>query len=204
MLQSIPDPFDSYGSHETEDRLFSVLQPLTLISEHSASSISLHSDHTSRLHQLTWVPSAAPEDHEDADAEEAGNTSSSTDGSAPGIWMSSPRSSSGPETLARFFAEDNISRCESPEPNEKGQLIVIYLPLRNVVDSLCGALYQEVLIPFLPVINHSPHREPFGAVPLHHVSPLNLPNPSKGNISELRVMVLCDYRSNKLCDTLYM
>jgi len=105
MLQSIPDPFDSYGSHETEDRLFSVLQPLSLISDsvRSASTRSLHSDHTSRLHHPTWVPSAAPEDHEEPDAEDegegsgdgedVGHSSSSTDESTTsshGFWTMHP------------------------------------------------------------------------------------------------------------------
>jgi hypothetical protein len=59
MLQSIPDPFDSYGSHDTEDRLFSVLQPLSLLSENSSSTTSLHSQATSHIHPA-WMPTEAP------------------------------------------------------------------------------------------------------------------------------------------------
>jgi len=143
MLQSIPDPFDSYGSHETENnRLFSVLQPLSLslIPEHSASSISLHSDQTSKMHtpHPTWVPAAAPEDHED-DSEErvrvgkykdrsgdgdrgeeeegeqgdVANSSSSTEGSALGAWRSMlmPSTSRLPEP----------DHSKLPEPGSKGK-----------------------------------------------------------------------------------
>lgn len=55
MLQSIPDPFESYGS-PIENRLFSVLQPLSLLSEDSPSSAT--STHSPRL-QPVWMASNA-------------------------------------------------------------------------------------------------------------------------------------------------
>lgn len=54
MLQSIPDPFETYGT-PMEDRLFSVLQPLSLLSEDSPST-SIHSQSTP-LSQSPWIPS---------------------------------------------------------------------------------------------------------------------------------------------------
>jgi hypothetical protein len=73
MLQSIPDPFDSYGSHNTEDRLFSVLQPLSLLSENSPSSTSLNSQTTSHIHPA-WVPTEV----QGGDGELAGANSNSS------------------------------------------------------------------------------------------------------------------------------
>jgi len=49
MLQTIPDPFDSYGSHDSENRIFSVLQPLALLHENSPSATSLTPNATSRV-----------------------------------------------------------------------------------------------------------------------------------------------------------
>jgi len=38
MLQSVPDPFDSYGHPHSEDQIFSILPPLSILAPSSSSS----------------------------------------------------------------------------------------------------------------------------------------------------------------------
>jgi hypothetical protein len=38
MLQSVPDPFDSYGQHHSEDQIFSILPPLSILAPSSSPS----------------------------------------------------------------------------------------------------------------------------------------------------------------------
>jgi hypothetical protein len=61
MLQSIPDPFDSYGPPTTEDQIFSILPPLmTTTSPGPTSIVSTPQLHTSDLGisptRPTWMP----------------------------------------------------------------------------------------------------------------------------------------------------
>ena len=40
MLQSVPDPFDSYGPPQAEDQIFSILAPLSIMTGMSTTASS--------------------------------------------------------------------------------------------------------------------------------------------------------------------
>jgi len=71
MLQSIPDPFDSYGPPKPEDRIFSILSPLSIFgANHSSPSPSPQSaiaeiDHTNAFASdtsgMSWTNAMSPE-----------------------------------------------------------------------------------------------------------------------------------------------
>ncbi|KAG6911636.1 hypothetical protein DXG01_007886 [Tephrocybe rancida] len=65
MLQSVPDPFDSYGPPQAEDQIFSILAPLSIMTTQSQSSSPSPLTGTSELDAsdtpdkiTSWLPSA--------------------------------------------------------------------------------------------------------------------------------------------------
>ena len=68
MLQSVPDPFDSYGPPQAKDKIFSILAPLSIMSNPTSSSASpmagttperdlIDSPPTSATNKITsWLP----------------------------------------------------------------------------------------------------------------------------------------------------
>lgn len=71
MLQSIPDPFDSYGPPKPEDQIFSILSPLSIFGANhpspspSPQSATTEIDHTnvfaSSTSGLSWTNAMSPE-----------------------------------------------------------------------------------------------------------------------------------------------
>ncbi|KAF4619611.1 hypothetical protein D9613_005575 [Agrocybe pediades] len=56
MLQSIPDPFDSYGPPQAEDQIFSILAPLSIMNAASSSTASPLTSTTPERDSTTSLP----------------------------------------------------------------------------------------------------------------------------------------------------
>jgi len=104
MLQSVPDPFDSYGPPQAEDKIFSILAPLSIMSSAPSSSASpmaattperdlIESPPSSATNKITsWLPGTNGALYTSESTEWAGVSSPS---STP------PRSTSPPSAVIR-------------------------------------------------------------------------------------------------------
>jgi hypothetical protein len=59
MLQSVPDPFDSYGPPQAKDKIFSILAPLSIMSNAPSSSASPMAGTTPERDLIDSPPSSA-------------------------------------------------------------------------------------------------------------------------------------------------
>jgi hypothetical protein len=59
MLQSVPDPFDSYGPPQAKDKIFSILAPLSIMSNPTSSSASPMAGTTPERDLIDSPPSSA-------------------------------------------------------------------------------------------------------------------------------------------------
>lgn len=59
MLQSVPDPFDSYGPPQAKDKIFSILAPLSIMSNATGSSASPMAGTTPERDLIDSPPSSA-------------------------------------------------------------------------------------------------------------------------------------------------
>ncbi|KAK0468093.1 uncharacterized protein EV420DRAFT_446567 [Desarmillaria tabescens] len=73
MLQTVPDPFDSYGPPQAEDQIFSILPPLSILTNPTSSTSAtpimttpelnsmdgLPSSSSSRNSSMTWTPNTS-------------------------------------------------------------------------------------------------------------------------------------------------
>jgi len=62
MLQSVPDPFDSYGPPQSEDQIFSILAPLSIMTQPSSPSPATGTSMetaTSTDKITSWLPKAS-------------------------------------------------------------------------------------------------------------------------------------------------
>ncbi|KAF8803867.1 hypothetical protein BYT27DRAFT_7214441 [Phlegmacium glaucopus] len=59
MLQSVPDPFDSYGPPQAKDKIFSILAPLSIMSTAPSSSASPMAGSTPEADPIDFPPSSA-------------------------------------------------------------------------------------------------------------------------------------------------
>jgi hypothetical protein len=59
MLQSVPDPFDSYGPPQAKDKIFSILAPLSIMSNATSSSASPMAGTTPERDLIDSPPSSA-------------------------------------------------------------------------------------------------------------------------------------------------
>jgi hypothetical protein len=59
MLQSVPDPFDSYGPPKAKDKIFSILAPLSIMSNATSSSASPMAGTTPERDLIDSPPSSA-------------------------------------------------------------------------------------------------------------------------------------------------
>jgi len=105
MLQSVPDPFDSYGPPQAEDQIFSILAPLSINMTPSApSSVTtpltgstperepIHSQPPSANHKITsWLPGTNGASHSPDTAEWA---------TIPSPSVTPPRSTSPPTSIS--------------------------------------------------------------------------------------------------------
>ncbi|KAI9001244.1 hypothetical protein BD414DRAFT_404376 [Trametes punicea] len=119
MLQTIPDPFDSYGPPPSEDQIFSILQPLSVIANAPSSTPSPLTPNPD-LEGSDSVPSAKgswsaatggffPDTAAWADAP----SSSPPSGSAPASGPASPAISVSPPAIGKAKTTSGISRRHS-------------------------------------------------------------------------------------------
>ena len=111
MLQTIPDPFDSYGPPPAEDQIFTILPPLSVIANAPSSSPSPLTASTPELESSDGLPSGK-------------NSWSSTGGFFPdaaAAWADVPSSppggsapSSGATSPARSISPPNVTKASSP------------------------------------------------------------------------------------------
>ncbi|KAK0498524.1 hypothetical protein EDD18DRAFT_92537 [Armillaria luteobubalina] len=59
MLQTVPDPFDSYGPPQAEDQIFSILPPLSILTNPRSSSSSTPIMTTPELNSMDGLPSSS-------------------------------------------------------------------------------------------------------------------------------------------------
>ncbi|KAJ3503854.1 hypothetical protein NLJ89_g8244 [Agrocybe chaxingu] len=59
MLQSVPDPFDSYGPPQSEDQIFSILAPLSIMSSAPSSAASPLTGSTPERDRVNSLPNSA-------------------------------------------------------------------------------------------------------------------------------------------------
>ncbi|KAG5646420.1 hypothetical protein DXG03_003470 [Asterophora parasitica] len=114
MLQSVPDPFDSYGPPQAEDQIFSILAPLSIMTNQSSSSPSPMTGHSeldsaefNTSDKITsWLPST----------NNGGNMLYSSDSTD---WARVPSPTSTPSTPPRSISPPNpvISRRHSTPPS---------------------------------------------------------------------------------------
>ncbi|KAI0049590.1 hypothetical protein FA95DRAFT_1488816 [Auriscalpium vulgare] len=114
MLQSVPDPFDSYGQQQSEDQIFSILPPLSIMGPSSSPSPSAGTPRTefvefSAATPVTWVQGNGVS-YSDPSSEWADAPSSSTPPRSPPI---TPRSASPPQRPHRTSSPGSRGRAES-------------------------------------------------------------------------------------------
>ena len=59
MLQSVPDPFDSYGPPQSDDQIFSILAPLSIMANAQSSSTSTPSTATPERNSMEPLPASS-------------------------------------------------------------------------------------------------------------------------------------------------
>ncbi|KAL0580767.1 hypothetical protein V5O48_001232 [Marasmius crinis-equi] len=59
MLQTVPDPFDSYGMSQSEDQIFSILPPLSIMPSVPSTSTSTPLARTPELENLEGLPTSS-------------------------------------------------------------------------------------------------------------------------------------------------
>ncbi|KAI0650078.1 hypothetical protein C8Q79DRAFT_900733 [Trametes meyenii] len=119
MLQTIPDPFDSYGPPPAEDQIFSILPPLSVIANAPSSTPSpmtttpdLESSDGAPSSKGSWSAATGgffPDTAAWADAP----SNSTPPGSAPGSGLTSPARSVSPSGLSKSPTTSGISRRHS-------------------------------------------------------------------------------------------
>ena len=116
MLQSVPDPFDSYGQQPSEDQIFSILPPLSIMAAASPSPSPLSSTPQTEASDIfatgttAWGPPPAAL-YTDTSTEWADATSPSPSTSPTA--SASPRSSSPSHRVHRPASPPNSRRTES-------------------------------------------------------------------------------------------
>jgi len=103
MLQAVPDPFDSYGPQQSEDQIFSILQPLSISANAPSTSPSPMTasppDTAKPEHDLigrnSWLPSTASAFSNNEPASEWAEVPSSPNATPPSS-STPPRSVSPP------------------------------------------------------------------------------------------------------------
>ncbi|KAF8232456.1 hypothetical protein L208DRAFT_1397441 [Tricholoma matsutake] len=109
MLQSVPDPFDSYGPPQAEDQIFSILAPLSIMTHaHASSSNAVSMESATFSDKITsWLPKASNGDIFPSEATEWAGSPEST----PPRSVSPPASSrrhSMPPTAGSRKAESKL------------------------------------------------------------------------------------------------
>ncbi|KAL7282153.1 hypothetical protein PYCCODRAFT_1438621 [Trametes coccinea BRFM310] len=119
MLQTIPDPFDSYGPPPSEDQIFSILQPLSVIANVPSSTPSpltsnpdLESSDSAPSAKGSWS-AATGSFFPDAAAAWADVPSSPPSGSAPGSGLTSPARSVSPPSVSKAASTSALNRRHS-------------------------------------------------------------------------------------------
>ncbi|KAL1946672.1 hypothetical protein VTO73DRAFT_14776 [Trametes versicolor] len=119
MLQTVPDPFDSYGPPPSEDQIFSILPPLSVIANAPSSTASpmastpdLESSDSASSAKNSWSAATGgffPDTAAWADAP----SSSTPPGSAPGSGLTSPARSISPTGIGKTATTASVNRRHS-------------------------------------------------------------------------------------------
>lgn len=135
MLQAIPDPFDSYGSHSSENRIFSVLQPLALLHEDSPSTTSLTSNATSRIYAARKLD----------EVEDSVQDNPSTSSESPRSAFRYP----APVGLVPGPESTENGQDYEPEIREQGSTLSLVILSFNYIE------FQNLKTTIYPPLNHS-------------------------------------------------
>ncbi|TFK93920.1 hypothetical protein K466DRAFT_537223 [Polyporus arcularius HHB13444] len=156
MLQTVPDPFDSYGPPPAEDQIFSILPPLSVIANAPSSSPSPLTASTPELESSDELPSGKNSWSStggffpDTAAAWADVPSSPPGGSAPGSGAVSPvRSISPPNMPKASAAQTSINRRHSH-------------PVSSSSYSHHARKSESKLRSVLSVLDEAPHIHPDG------------------------------------------
>ncbi|KAI6047126.1 hypothetical protein EDC04DRAFT_2556514 [Pisolithus marmoratus] len=120
MLQSVPDPFDSYGPPQAEDQIFTILPPLAVIANTPSPSPT----------PLTTTPPAGAEtqpSHPNSSWTAPGTfftTPSSEWADTPSPFSGSPRSPSPPSSLKRRQSHPSTTKDRSRKADSKLRSVV--------------------------------------------------------------------------------
>ncbi|KAG6812646.1 hypothetical protein H0H92_001596 [Tricholoma furcatifolium] len=129
MLQSVPDPFDSYGPPQAEDQIFSILAPLSIMSTQSQSSSPSpmtgpsEIDSSEATDKITsWLPTAGASTLYSSDSGDWGATSPA----------GSPPRSASPPTIPRRHSSPPSSSQRKAESKLRSVLSVIDESFSNI------------------------------------------------------------------------
>jgi len=131
MLQSIPDPFDSYGPPQAEDQIFSILQPLSISAPSPSPSpmnatppeTPKHDDNATRRN--AWSPGDGEYLPTTEAALQWADVQSST--STPPISSTPPRSASPPTSTIKYRQSHPPS--SGHQPRKSGSKLKSVLPI---------------------------------------------------------------------------
>ncbi|EJD01081.1 uncharacterized protein FOMMEDRAFT_135342 [Fomitiporia mediterranea MF3/22] len=108
MLQSIPDPFDSYGPPKTEDQIFSILAPLSIFDNSATPSPKIHSTEVDPSSSFAASPGGASW----TDEHDAGGSSASD-------WADVHTPTPSPPPTAKSAATVIVNRTVSPPSSSR-------------------------------------------------------------------------------------
>ncbi|KAJ7095172.1 hypothetical protein B0H15DRAFT_95051 [Mycena belliarum] len=161
MLQSIPDPFDSYGPPQSEDQIFSILAPLSIMTTSNAPS-SNASPMPTPIPELDGLPSISS--NHAWMAPSSGNVAFP---SPQPEWddVNSPSSSTPPRSVSPPIANRKhlapLNSARHPRKSES-KLRSVLLPIdearsRQASEDARAASIMDTLTPSPPPIDTSPH-----------------------------------------------
>jgi len=164
MLQSIPDPFDSYGPPQSEDQIFSILAPLSIMMPTSSAASANGSPMTTPVPELEGLPAVSS--HHVWMAPSPGTVAFPT---APPEWeddkppssSTPPRSISPPFSNRKHLAPLNAAPSRHPRKSES-KLRSVLSPIdetrsRQASEDARAASIMNTLTPSPPPIDASPH-----------------------------------------------
>ncbi|KAJ7086666.1 hypothetical protein C8R44DRAFT_721375 [Mycena epipterygia] len=164
MLQSIPDAFDSYGPPQSEDQIFSILAPLSIMTTSNvpSSNSSPMPTPVPELDPVEGLPSMSS-----THAWMAPSSANVAFPSAPPEWDddNTPSSSTPPRSVSPPFASRKhlapLNSARHPRKSES-KLRSVLSPIdearsRQASDDSRGASIMDTLNPSPPPIDTSPH-----------------------------------------------
>jgi len=141
MLQTVPDPFDSYGPPQSEDQIFSILAPLSIMTSATSSTASPLTGSTPERDPFDPLPSSVANKITswlpNANGKTAYNPESADWATTPSPSATPPRSTSPP--VPTFSSPNGVNRRHSvPVVSRKSES-----KLRSVLTVIEEAKPQE-------------------------------------------------------------